>query len=688
MDVLTAALELLASGFRPIPVDAESKKPPIAWKEFQARAPQEAEVRRWWAEHPGAGVAILTGGVAGVDVLDLDVGRPPDWPAEGQELPTACIVETPSGGLHYYFKHIKGLRNSAGQVAPHVDVRGDGGYIVVPPSCRGEGAYVYLHGSLVEARDCPAPEWLCKALSSENGRKPHDVAAGERIPKGQRNGHLTSLAGSMRARGMTAAAIEAALLEENSARCAPPLAAAEVQRIAASVGRYEPAQDQPHLSDLGNGERFARQHGARAKWVREWGWIVFDGAVWRRDPEAVERLAKETARSIYQEITPAMDKDQAAATAKWAHRSESQRGIMATLAMAQSELAVGARPEQFDRDPYLLNCLNGTLDLRTGELGPHDPADFLSRAAGAPYRSTADCPTWRAFLARIFEGNPAVIEFVQRAVGYSLTGDTGERCLFFCYGTGANGKSTLLETLQALLGDYALQADVETFFVHNRDGASSDIARLDGARLVAAVETGESRRLAESLVKQLTGRDTVSARFLFHEFFQFRPEFKIWLIGNHKPVIRGTDNAIWDRIRMIPFTVTIPESERDPALPDRLRAELPGILRWAVQGALAWQRDEGLHPPAEVRGATAAYRDEMDTLASFIEECCLVDSNAMTSAKLLYSTYAKWTGDSGERPMTKTAFGSRLKERGFKAEATRTARMWFGLRLPGGSDLV
>jgi putative DNA primase/helicase len=262
-----------------------------------------------------------------------------------------------------------------------------------------------------------------------------------------------------------------------------------------------------------------------------------------------------------------------------------------------------------------------------------------------------------------------------------LTGSTREQVLFFLYGLGANGKSTLLEVLQALFGDYATQTNTETFLVKHRGGGiPNDVAALKGARFVAAAEVEAGRRMAEVLIKQLTGGDKITARFLHGEFFEFKPTFKLWLSANHKPVIRGTDHAIWRRIRLLPFTVQIPKEEQDRELPEKLKAELPGILNWALAGCLQWQYG-GLESPKEVTEATEGYREEMDVMADFLAERCFVAPGASATAKELYSSYTSWAEAMGEkRPYSQTAFGSALRERGFESGRGAGGRtVWYGI---------
>jgi putative DNA primase/helicase len=280
------------------------------------------------------------------------------------------------------------------------------------------------------------------------------------------------------------------------------------------------------------------------------------------------------------------------------------------------------------------------------------------------YDKNAVCPTWDRFLIRITDNNQGLISYIQGTIGYALTGSTREQCMFILWGEGQNGKTTLLETIKTVYGDYATQMPTDTLMVRRAGGIPNDVARLTGVRLVSASETSATGRLDEELVKRLTGEDTVTARFLYREYFEFQPQFKIFLACNHKPVIVGDDFAIWRRVRLIPFTVRISESEKDKELLRKLRTELPGILRWAVKGCLAWQR-EGLGEPPEVCSAVEDYRREMDAIGEFLTESCVCRPGASVGATPLYEVYCGWCKRNGEVPQTRTAFGRIMSSKGY-----------------------
>jgi putative DNA primase/helicase len=437
-------------------------------------------------------------------------------------------------------------------------------------------------------------------------------------------------------------------------------------------------------TDLGNAERFVDSHRARVLWCpARKAFLIWDGKRYGWDERGeVVKLAHQTARGIFHDAATAEGEDEQKAITKWALASQNESRINAMLSQAKPYLAVGM--EELDRDPWLVNCQNGTLDLRTGRLKDHDPADHITKVVPVDYDPDAPCPRFKRFLEEALVDG-ALIKFVKRYSGYTLTGVTRERLLAILYGFGKNGKTTLVELLHEALGDYARNTDVETLLIKKYQGVGNDVAALKGARFVSAAEVEKGRRLAESKVKQLTGRDTVTARFLFGENFDFKPEFKLWLSTNNKPVIQGTDDAIWDRIRLIPFKQRFEGRKADPKLPDKLRDELPGVFAWMVEGCLEWQ-EHGLEEPETVTEATKQYREEMDTLASFLDETCVLGASHRVLAERLYQRYAMWCDKSGEHKDPKKAFVARLEERGFSrrretAGVNKGRYIWLGIGL-------
>ncbi len=438
-------------------------------------------------------------------------------------------------------------------------------------------------------------------------------------------------------------------------------------------------------TDYGNCRRLADRHGHLLRYVSSWEWLVWDGTRWKRDKtDEVMRRAKETVSAI-QDLSPLTRQED---LARHARNSQAIARLQAMIKLAQSEPEIVATPDEFDTDPWLLNVNNGTIDLRTGGLSPHRREDLITKLAPVEYDPAATCPLWMKFLERIMDGNHRLIDYLKRTAGYSLTGDNSEDCLIILYGLGKNGKTVYSETQKHLLGDYAMSIPVQTLLDAGR-ATNSDthfaLARLKTARLVIATETAKRKKLDEALVKALTGGDTIVARHMYKDFFEFRPQFKIFLSTNHRPVVKGTETAIWERLRLIPFTVFIPKEERDKKLREKLRGEFPGILAWAVQGCLEWQ-ELVLGEPKEVSEATDEYRQEMDVTGTFVKERCVLGARCEVSSTDLYKSYKSWCKGTGEKPLSRRDFGMELAERGFEggrytSGKNKGKKLWRGIRL-------
>jgi putative DNA primase/helicase len=470
-----------------------------------------------------------------------------------------------------------------------------------------------------------------------------------------------------------------------------------------------PHQPLPY-SDQTNAETLVRWYGRDIRYCNEFKqWLFWDGHRWAYDTtQHVMRLAKNTIKRL---AATASTLDDEAAKALLGHvkTSLSASRLKAMVTLAESEPGVAIKPSELDQNPWLLNCRNGTVDLRTGKLHAHRREDWITKCVNIDYDPNATCPQWCSFLWRVMDGPmpdevgheevlldrhsraEKLVQFIQRAVGYSLTGVVAEHVLFFLYGGGQNGKSTFSETLASLLGEYFQKAPTHLLMLKERANLGTptpELARLFGVRLVMACEIGEGQRLNETQVKDLTGDDIIVARNLYQGFIEFRPTYKLWMYGNHKPTISGTDEAIWRRPKLIPFTVKIPDDDVIPLFREKcLLPELPGILAWAVQGCLAWQKD-GLKVPDVVTEATQNYRREMDVVGHFIEDCCTCIPEASVKASTIYAEYCKWCEVNREVAIKQRNFGVKLSERGFtSAKGTGGTRLWkgIGLALPSGS---
>lgn len=449
-------------------------------------------------------------------------------------------------------------------------------------------------------------------------------------------------------------------------------------------GERQPSK--PPLTDVGNAERFARRHGDRVRYVSDLGvWRAWNGKRWSADSAAaVQSLAIETLRSMLTD-SASMDNDSdRKALVKHALASEAEPRIRRMLKLAQNMLT--AKQSEFDSDPYLFNCDNGTIDLQTGKLRPHDKADMLTKVT--PFEcepNETSSAQWDGFLKKTFANDPELIAFLQRLLGYAMIGNQDEHILPIFYGTGANGKSTLVNTIRRAFGSYAKKLPEDYFVQRQQKQHSTELMLLQGVRLADDAETGEGARLNEARIKQLTGGDRISGRRLYSDFSEFAPTHTFIMQTNHRPQVLGTDDGIWRRLLLIPFSNTVPVRARDPKLSEKLAEEIPAILRWMVEGSLAYQAD-GLSPPKSVLAATQAYREESDRLGQFIEEECVREPGAKARAKRLYEAYKKWSEQRGQGTWSQQRFSQALVDRGFESERDRDSRFYRGLKIANRPD--
>ncbi len=448
---------------------------------------------------------------------------------------------------------------------------------------------------------------------------------------------------------------------------------------------YKIKENNIRLTDIWNSENFVKKYKGSILWVSQWGrWLVYRDGKWVRDNlEETVRLGKELILGYYEMVEDIKNEEERKRLIKHILKSESENRILSMLELSKPDLAIS--PEAFDRDPFVLNLKNGTFDLKTMEFRAHDSKELLTKQMNARYNPVASCPRWIEFLNLIFREDQETITFVQKALGYSLTGDTGEECIFLLWGSGQNGKTTFLNTLLDVFGDYGVVSPVSAFLLKDGDHIPNDIARLVGSRFVIGSEAPEGREFNATLVKSLTGRDRIAARFLRQEFFEFTPTCKIWLAMNHKPIVKETSIAFWRRIRLIPFTYTIPDEKKQPNYERKLLEERDGILNWMIEGFKRW-REEGLGQPSAISSATAEYKTEMDIIGAFITDRCIDDKYGEVLMKELYGEYLKWCEENGERPMSQKSFSIRLEEKGYRKVRIKTGRLWQGIRLRNTMD--
>ena len=366
----------------------------------------------------------------------------------------------------------------------------------------------------------------------------------------------------------------------------------------------------------------------------------------------------------------------------WALRCQAHSVTQNVLNDAACHLP--AQPGDFDADPFLLNCQNGTLDLHTGKLQPHRPADLLTKMTNVSFDEGAQCLRWDRFLMEIFLGDVELIRFVQRGMGYSLTGDVSEQVFFLLYGTGANGKSTLTGLVEKMLGDYAMTAAPGLLVAKKNEAHPTELADLFRSRFVATSEVKTDARWDEERIKQLTGGDKIKARRMRENFWSFEPTHKIWLSTNHRPATADSTHAFWRRVKMIPFNATFQGEQRDNTLLATLMAEAPGILAWIVRGCLDWQNN-GLGSAAAVEVATNTYRRLSDEIQVFIDESCTRTTTGRVRAGILYSAYVHFCEQRHERVQSQTIFGSRIRDLGFEVKQSGGMH-YLGLELNQTTD--
>jgi len=494
-----------------------------------------------------------------------------------------------------------------------------------------------------------------------------------------RNNSIFQYSCSLRARKLDWVEAKKLVLDV-AQKCTPPFDEAEALNCLQSAWKYSPAYS---LTDLGNAQRFVFHFEEDILFVYAFNkWLVWDTNKWNLDEDGrIFIFAKQICEFIKAESQNNSDAKIQKALIKHAKNSESLRAIKALLELAKTEESIPISHEILDKNPWLINCKNGVIDLHTGEIRSPTKSDLITKSLLVTYDKDATYPTWKKFLFEITQGDKDLVNFLKRAIGYTLTGLTTEHCIFFMYGIGRNGKSTFIEVLLHLFGDYQKKAPAEMLMSKPFQSIPNDIARLTRCRLAVSSELEQDRKFNESLIKDLTGGDKITARFMRGEWFDFEPTHKLWIYGNHKPTIKGTDEGIWARIKLIPFKAYFSEKQQDKNLLNKLLQELPGILNWAIEGCQDWQK-QGLGFPQAVIDATDGYRTEMDHIASFINERCITgERNEKTKSSELFLAYQAWCDFNDEDSESHRMFGLKLSEKGYEKKKSGNGTFYFGIRL-------
>lgn len=662
---LDIALYRASQGQPVFPLKTKDKSP-LTTHGFKDATTDIAQIKQWWEKWPNANIGMPTGKISGVWVFDVDANKKKNkvgieslakLEKEYGKLPETYTVRTGTKGLHYYFldePDSPTIPSTASSLGKDLDVRGNGGYIVLAGSVT-EDEY-RVEG--MARHYAKAPDWLVALVNKKHTPNPEEPWEELDVVEGERNTKLLSLAGVARQKGLGYDAILDLLQSTNKHHVDDPLPENELIAIAKSVCKYTPGAQEHDETDVGNALRLVTMFGEDLIYCPSYKkWFTWNGKFWEEDStgEAM-RKAMAMVAACESEFKPGHKK-----------RSKQPAGLRAMLEIARHIDGMYILPKDLDSHHWLLNLNNGTLDLRSRELHQHNKKDFLTKMLDIEYLPDAECHLFRKCISEIMCEDEEKIFFIQRLAGYFLTGETKESKFFFFLGDGANGKSTLIAIIHMVLGYMAITAQPSTFIYRRSERIRNDLAALVGARFVSAVEIDPQDRLDEPLMKQLTGGDIITVRKLFNEPFEYKPTFKIVLGVNRLPAITGTDRGIWRRVCVIPFNATFEEAQQDKDLLEKLKHEKSGILNWMLEGLSEW-RKQGLNPPACVLEASKEYMQKMDTIERFILEECEIGQQYMVRSNFFNTAYEKWCREYGYYPLNRQETLKTMGAKGFPRE--------------------
>ncbi len=669
----TYAPDYYAAGLPVIPLEVGAKRPLIRdWTAFCRSGPSADQKDGWLRNNATGNIGLPLGPASGLCIVDIDVDDPDLVNSIRKCLPASPWERIGKKGMALAFRNpaqVKTFRLKDEHDTMIVELLADGTQCVMPGSIHPETGRPYTaNANLWEVLDqIPAlpdnAEALLRqavGLPSEGASKSSKAlsAAFGVTSEGGRHTRMVSEIGRLRNMGYVGDILLGTAQGLNEAICSPPLPKDELERIVRDATNDWDGGDGLPFTDVGNAERLVRAFAGDVRWVSEsQHWVRWTGSVWAPDRDGwVERLAKSVGAALAN--SPGGDE----ATRKWGWRSQAATSIRNMINLAKSELGMTVSAQQFDTKLDELNTPSCIVNLTTGEPREPDRSDYLTKSTTVGFDPTAECPRWLRFVDEIFV-DPDLVAYVQRLCGYMATGLTQEHIAVFASGAGRNGKSTFFNTITKALGDYSVSTQTDTFMQRQSGAMTNDLARLNGARLVLANEGNRGQRLDTARMKGMTGDDPITARFLHQEFVTFSPTFTPVIISNHMPEIDANDPAIWERMVIIPFTRSFDKAERDMELPKKLEGELPGILRWIVEGAVQWHK-MGLMPPAAIASAVGAYRSDMDTIGAFLADNCILSPTSECPATLLYQEFERYARDLGVRIPKQMEFGIELGKRG------------------------
>ena len=697
MEQIDRVINLAGKGYRLFPLSPKSKIPLKGTNGVNEATNDLAKLKQWNNSRDNLNWGIAGGRIENNDedyliVIDVDTKDGKQGQAELDsliekygEIPKTLKVKTYSGGFHFYFlTKIKRNRYRARfKGCQHIDVKSAGGYLVLWGSQMSTGQYVVDSGHIDNL--CYLEEWLeeetedCITGKNKDYERKGTISAHD-----GRWAYITSWAGKLRSQGLTGEALFQALWDRRSmmeVKEGDRYDEIWVRKLAQNYSSY-PNNFPP--TDQGNADRFVAAYAGEVKHSHQLGWFCWNGKQWDRDlgEKTTMHYAGQLIQVISNEIVNEDDKKIVKLLDKTRQMMSMHNSRKNALAIAKVSRAVAIEADSFDNASYIFNVNNGIIDLKTGELKPHDPDLLLSKISPIDYSPEEECPKFNKFMEEITCGDKDLEKWMQVYFGYSLTASVKEQLFGVFYGTGGNGKSVLVNVISTIMGQYTLETPVETILSkHNGSGgASNDIARIKGARLVTCRESDQGHAMAESLIKSLTGGDKITARFLHKEFFEFKPVAKWILFTNHKPSIKGTDQGIWRRVKLVPFNYRVPEGKKNKDLEPELLNEAGGILNWLVEGCLMWQKN-GFPKCSAIDNATSDYQEDEDRLSDFLNDAINTGPGLKVSASVLYKAYRWFCRDAGDMPRSSRNFPKDMEEKGYMKKRTSGGHFWQGIDL-------